>query len=216
MILPWHMVYPDLTSSCREVRSAGICRYTTSDHIWTVVPGQKCNNPILVLRLQNYRGWTRKMLITVDSDETCPLPAKRIFKDYMLLFSPICSPESSATWWFNSYRPYGELFFKNSTRKDIKKQSVICKQLWIKKCTVLSLVFLPSTIVVPASKPAFTDGVEAQWHRRSEKIVQMRPSRRHVSFVVFLIWAIRDLRSTDRKMGEKTTSSGSSILSQLS
>lgn len=41
------MVYPDLTSSCREVRSAGICRYAISDHIWTAVSGQKHNIPYL-------------------------------------------------------------------------------------------------------------------------------------------------------------------------
>lgn len=98
-------------------------------------------------------------------------PTKKNLQRLNLLFSPICSSEFSATWQFNSYHPYGEPFFLNSTCKDIQKQSVICKQLWIKKCTVLSTVFLPSTIVLPASKTAFTDGVEALWHKkRSRKL----------------------------------------------
>lgn len=51
--------------------------------------------------------------------------------------------------------------------------------------------------------------------KKHRKIVQMRQSRDHVSFVVFLNCGIRDLRSTDHKTGEQTTSSGS-IVSQLS
>lgn len=42
-------------------------------------------------------------------------------------------------------------FFLNSTCKAIQNQSVIHKELWIRKCTVLSSVFLPSTMILPTS-----------------------------------------------------------------